>query len=839
MIGSTISHYKILTKLDEGGMGVVYLAEDTKLQRKVALKFIPPELDHLPETRKTLIEEAQAASSLEHTNICNIFEIGETESGQAFIVMSYYEGETLRSKIDKETLDQNSIIDISIQVLEGLTRVHESGIIHKDLKPSNIFITHRDEVKILDFGITQMAAIKKSAKDGKTFGTAAYMSPEQMKGETIDPRSDIWSFGIILYEMLTGKTPFEGGKEKATLYFTMGGESEHKLDLNINIPQGFSEILYKILEKDPDKRYQRAEEISADLQRLKKESSEAAEGAPSFGSTSSSNRSRIPLIIASAVVIIILAVASYMFWPREKELPRVIVTNFENRTGEDSLDHISKTAADYITFGLRQSGMLSIFPPEDLISFGDYLPQSERIDQLEEKLDVNIIIIGSYSKQGENLSYNVNIIESNRGIIQSLTINGPVDNEKPLEEILQKVKGVLALEINPDLIEFADRNRPIKFDALRAYSENFSHVSRAGLYGFLKAYEIDSTFHSAILGAAQTYLNFGEFSEADTILNRLNKIWDELSDIERLDFNGLQAQKKGNWISHLFNMREAAKLNPDYDLAVAQSARFSNYLQESINAYKQYVENSSDNEAWLAIRDIRIPYHMLEKHEEELEVIEHWVEIRTRAKGNIRYYQYKAAALSALGRTKEVEELVDRCFNLESRGEFTPGSAIRDAALELRAHGYKDVSHRILKKGINWYKPRVTGENRYDLAMLLYYDEQWEEAKTIIDSLIAENPDNRIYNGRLGCIYTRMGNHDEAKQKSEWLGNMEYEYRKYRPIIWQARIAALLGDKEQAVEYLRDAYKKGLSYGMSLHRDLDLESLRGYAPFEEFMQPKK
>ena len=265
MIGKTISHYKILEKIGAGGMGVVFKAEDTTLQRPVALKFLPPVFSTDQTARQRFIHEARAASSLDHPNICTIFEIDETEDGQSFIAMAYYEGESLKEKIAKGPLDVSEATDIFGQVLHGLERAHESGIVHRDIKPANIMITHRGEVKILDFGLAKLAGQTVLTQSGSTLGTMAYMSPEQIQGKKADGQSDIWSCGVVMYEMLTGKNPFKEEFEQAIMY-TVLNEKPTPID---NLPDELWNIIQKCLAKNPENRYPDVSSVIGDLDKTK------------------------------------------------------------------------------------------------------------------------------------------------------------------------------------------------------------------------------------------------------------------------------------------------------------------------------------------------------------------------------------------------------------------------------------------------------------------------------------------------------------------------------------------------------------------------------------------
>ena len=269
MIGQRISHYQIIETLGAGGMGTVYKAEDLKLKRTVALKFLAPDLTRDPEAKNRFIHEAQAASALQHNNICTIYDIDETGDGQMFICMEYYEGETLKKKIERKPLDIEEAINIAIQVAQGLDKAHKKGIIHRDIKPANIMITNDGVAKIVDFGLAKLAGQTKLTKEGATVGTVAYMSPEQAKGEEINHRSDIWSLGIVLYEMLTGELPFKGDYDQAVIYSILNEKQE---PLETDTPVELEQIIDKCLEKKPDDRYQDIGELIDELEGLKEAS---------------------------------------------------------------------------------------------------------------------------------------------------------------------------------------------------------------------------------------------------------------------------------------------------------------------------------------------------------------------------------------------------------------------------------------------------------------------------------------------------------------------------------------------------------------------------------------
>jgi serine/threonine protein kinase/tetratricopeptide (TPR) repeat protein len=427
MIGQTISHYRILGKLGGGGMGVVYEAEDTRLGRRVALKFIPDNLIGDAKSRERFEREARAASQLNHPNICTIHDI-QDNNGHPFIVMEKLEGESLKQMIRGNPLEADQILDMGVQVADALIASHAKGIIHRDIKPANIFLTTNGQAKVLDFGLAKLTKESKLATSTDTSiedsltavgvipGTAVYMAPEQARSEPLDPRSDLFSFGVVLYEMSTGKKPFSGTNIVTTLDAVLHQKPAPPRSLNPAVPPELENIIGKAMEKDKAKRYQTAAEMKADLQHLKKET---ASGLVKTGQKmvqplrvatqtfSSSNRLQTYLIIGMAAVLVTVLGAVGAWWLKHRKPPApavakntIAVLPLQNMTGDGNMEYLRFALADEIASVLTYNRGLDVRPTA---STRKYVSTDVDPQQAGHDLRVANVVTGHYMKQGDRL----------------------------------------------------------------------------------------------------------------------------------------------------------------------------------------------------------------------------------------------------------------------------------------------------------------------------------------------------------------------------------------------------------------------------------------------------
>jgi serine/threonine protein kinase/Tfp pilus assembly protein PilF len=635
MIGQTILHYKILGKLGEGGMGVVYKAEDTKLKRTVALKFLPPELTRDPEAKARFIREAQAASSLDHSNICTIYEIGETKpalgqpgEGQLFIVMACYEGKTLKEKIKDQRLKIKEAVDIAVQIAEGLKRAHEAGIVHRDIKPANIMITERGEVKILDFGLAKLAGQAQLTKDSSTLGTVAYMSPEQLSGKEVDPRTDIWSLGVILYEILSRELPFKGDYEQAIMYAILNEEPKTLEDIPVEL-QG---VVEKALQKNVDKRYSEVFELLNDLTAIMETHRFSKPVRPSPKST----RKKIIVISAVAVLIIIAAIAGiYLFPTSESETPikSLAVLPFYNIKADPETNFLSFALADQIIGKLNYLQNMNARASSSVRKYENKKVNPQKIGN---ELDVEFVLSGSYLFEGRQIRLNVELVEvQSNNLLWRNELEVNYENAFQLQDIVaDNIRDRLEIQFAP-----AEQNR-MEIDVpqnslayeylLRSKSYPLSvEGSILAVEMLKKSIELDSTYAPAyadlgyhkirlaqhkIGGSESNYLEAEKY-----LLKALNLNQDQFEALIQLA--GYYTDR-GKPEEALTLVRRALQINPNSAWAhyrLGYVCRYTGLLQEAEQAVELVLQSDPFNERLGAMSDI---YLDLGKYQKTLKVTE-------------------------------------------------------------------------------------------------------------------------------------------------------------------------------------------------------------------------
>jgi tetratricopeptide (TPR) repeat protein len=849
--GARLGPYEILAPLGAGGMGEVYRARDARLGREVAVKVLPAELATDADRRARFEQEARAASALNHPNIVVVHDVG-FEAMTPYLAMELVEGRTLREILTSGPLPVRKVLDTAVQIADGLAKAHAAGIVHRDLKPDNLIVSSDGFVKILDFGLAKVAPVFPEAAEsqlptlerhetgpGTVMGTVGYMSPEQASGRSVDFRSDQFSLGSVLYEMATGERAFKRETAAETLSAIIREEPAPIARVNPTAPPPFAWVVERCLAKDPEERYASTRDLARELRSVREHLSDSRPAHAAGPRPWRWRRGTIGVGLALAAFGIGIWVVQSRRGERAEPaamvkpvtpLKRVAVGAFENRTGDVGLDPVGRMLVDGVTQGLGQIGLVEVVPAAG---------------------SPDAVVSGTYYFQGEKLQLVAQVTDPHgRGV---LTTAGPVEGSRAnpkttIDTLVQQVTGHVACFADPSFASAAHAIHLPSFEAYRELAQGRKMFGRSDWEGAIphleRAAALDPSFVAARVEVAWAHHNLGRYPECAALCRKLDTLRGGMTPFENAQLDALEAELRGDWAAAYRATRQWLELAPHLWASRWQNsyhALMINRPREAVAGFLAIDPQDPGSRDWIWYWFfLSRARHLLGDHGRELEDARR---ARREHPNELAMLVLEVRALAALERVADVEALLRESTSLPSSRGYTPADVMASAADELRAHGHGEAAQPAIERAVAWYRNRPAAEaatkaHRSGLGNALYTAGRWDEARAVFEGLQKEFPDEVDHLGYLGAIAARQGRREDAQRIAGQLLDIDRPYLFGANTYWRAGIAALLGEKDTALDLVREAIAQGSDCIFYLHRDMDFEGLRSDPRFRELLTPQ-
>jgi len=817
MVGEKIAHYRILRELGGGGMGEVYLAEDTSLRRRVALKLLGPSMSEDPTANRRMLREARAASRLEHPNICTIHSAGETEDGRVYIVMAVYAGQTLKDLLSEGALGTARAVGLAIQLCTGLEAAHGAGIVHRDIKPSNLFVTEDGQLKILDFGIAKVEGSRMLTRGGRSPGTPAYMAPEQVKSEALDARADVWAAGVVLFEMVRGRLPFRGDNSAALAYSIVNDDPLVGSSPGAP-PRGLDEVLALSLAKHPDDRLQTAGAMRARLEAIRDGSEETtlAAGMPRPPSA----RRRLPPLMMALLVLLLIVVGgwSVVKWFGDTPTPPVaqarvgklgvLVLRFENFTGDPGFDWMARGVQEMLVNILGPSPFLQIIAHDAPRERGGGELSWPEVTGIGDRFGAQVVVTGSVVKAGDRYRLMSQIYDvPSRRLLVSLSEEGELENRifDLADRLAGQIRSALEIEASPDVEtrEFSRTGTP-SVEAFRHYVIGRDAVD-TGRYGeaatsFRAATEIDPCFVPALDWLSWAYQATGDWDLAIKPLDTALGCTERLTEVDRARIDRRRAQVEGDTRVELETLRRLVRLEPDeaewHVLLATQTWFHERDCALSIAEYRRGLSLDPSTYAvhWAYLGDT---YLACDQPREAFESYETYLDLEPQ---EAEAHRSLAAGLMASGRYPEAREALERALALEpddlqtllTLGEYHLSGG--------RSGEAREALERYLALGAG--SPRLERQGLLELAQLHLLGREFVAMEARADQAIEADPQSVRGQWFLGVAALARGDDAGAtaalmRVEALFAGNASL-YRAEWLHDLRGRVAAARGSAEEA-----------------------------------------